>query len=156
MNNKEVLITQEGKEALEAELKHLIEVEKPANIIALEEARGQGDLSENADYDAARDDQTRIEKRIREIQEILKYAKIIEKDNSDLVSAGKDISILYLGINKQFDFKLVGTTEADPFNKKVSIESPLGRSLVGKKTNDVVSFRSESGHTYEVKILSVI
>lgn len=148
-------LTQEGKEQLEKELAHLKDVERPANITALQDARAQGDLSENADYDAAREDQRRIEGRIAEIENILKNVKIIEKDRSSKVGTGKHVVITYVSLGKKFEYDIVGTIEADPMNMKISNESPLGKALIGKKTGDVVTVVSESGKEFKVKIESV-
>lgn len=156
MADKQVFeLTLEGKQALEAELTHLKDVERPANITALQDARSQGDLSENADYDAAREDQRRIEGRIAEIENILKNVKIIEKDRSSKVSTGKHLVITYVKLNKTFEFDLVGTIEADPTNNKISNESPLGKTLMGHKVGDTVTVVSESGKEFKVTIESV-
>ncbi len=156
MAEKQVFeLTQEGKEALEAELAHLKDVERPANIQALQDARGQGDLSENADYDAAREDQRRIEGRIVELENILKNVKIIEKSKSSKVTTGKHVTITYVALGKTFEYDIVGTIEADPMNNKISNESPLGKTLMGRKAGETVTVVSESGKEFKVSIDSV-
>lgn len=148
-------LTQQGKDDLEKELDHLKSVDRPQNIEALKEARAQGDLSENADYDAAREEQRRIEGRIAEIETILKNYIIIASTNNDEVSIGKKVKILYTKLNKEFDYDVVGTIEADPFNGKISNTSPLGKALIGHKTGDVIEFTTESGRLQEVKIMQI-
>ncbi len=148
-------LTAQGKEDLEKELERLKSVDRPANIEALKEARAQGDLSENADYDAAREEQRRIEGRIFEIEAILKNATIISSVSSDEVSIGKKVKILYTKLNREFTYDVVGTIEADPFNGKISNTSPLGKALLGGKVGDVIEFSAESGRSQEVKILAI-
>ena len=148
-------LTIQGKEDLEKELEHLKSVERPANIEALKEARAQGDLSENADYDAAREEQRRIEGRIFEIETILKNAKIIEISRNNEVSTGRKVKLVYTHLNREFTYDVVGTIEADPFKGKISNTSPLGKALLGHKEGDVISFTTESGKTQEVKILTI-
>ena len=99
-NKKYYELTEEGRLNLEREKQHLIDVDRPNNIKALQDARSQGDLSENADYDAAREEQSRIEARIAEITEILKNVKIITKDSSNRVTTGKNVTIEFIGMNK--------------------------------------------------------
>ena len=141
MNNKQVFeLTLDGKRELENELEHLKSVDRPQNIIAIQEARSQGDLSENADYTAAREEQGRIEARIFEIENILKNVKLIEADKSNKVSTGKTVVLEYVALGKEFTYDLVGTIEADPFAGKISNDSPLGNAIIGHKKGDKVTF----------------
>lgn len=163
MINKQVFeLTEEGKTKLEVELEKLKTVDRQANIEAIQEARAQGDLSENADYDAARDEQRRIEARILEIENILKNVKVITvEDSGDKITTGKTVKILLNynsgknnGIEKEYS--IVGTIEADPFNNKISNDSPLGKTLIGHKAGDIVTVTSENGKEHKVKVLSII
>ncbi len=156
MAEKKIIeITTEGYAEVEKEYQNLKDVLIPANIQALQDARSQGDLSENADYDAARDEQARLDARLKELEYIKKNHKIIEVDKSKKVSIGKNVNITYLDINKTFDFSIVGTIEADPINGKISSESPLGKALIGAKKGDTVTVVSESGKESRVLINSV-
>ncbi len=156
MNNKQVFeLTIEGKKALEAELDHLETVDKPQNIIAIQDARAQGDLSENADYTAAREEQGRIAQRIDEIKNILKNVKIIEADRTKNVSTGKTVTLVYESTGKEFTYSVVGTIEADPFNGKISNDSPLGRAIVGHKKGEKVTFVTGSNAEQTVLIKDV-
>lgn len=148
-------LTQEGLEKLKAELDDLKNVQRPKNIEFLQEARAQGDLSENADYDAAREDQRRIEGRIVEIEAILKNVVIIEKDNSNKISTGKQVVVTYIDLKKTFTFDIVGTIEADPSNNKISNDSPLGKALIGRLKGETVTVIAESGKEHRVKIEDV-
>ena len=157
-NNDEIIeITQEGLEEKKKRLDFLISVERPRNIEAIKEARAQGDLSENADYDAARDEQARIEAEIIQLQNTIKNAKVIEISKSDSVSIGKRLEVKFKN-GRVMKFKLVGTIEADPLAEPepmISNMSPLGLAITGKKQGDTVRFKSEKGIEVEVKILKV-
>ncbi len=156
MAEKKIIeITEEGYAAVLAEYNNLKDVLIPANIQALQDARSQGDLSENADYDAARDEQARLNARSLELENIIKNHKIIEVDKSKKVSIGKNVNITYVDLDKTFDFAIVGTIEADPINGKISSESPLGKALMGAKKGDTVTVVSESGKESRVLINSV-
>lgn len=158
MINKNVYeLTKEGKLKLEEELTYLRDVARPQNVESIKDARAQGDLSENADYDAARDEQARIEARIKEIEVILKNGKLIEEtaDDSKVVT-GKTVEIKFISNkNKVRKYKVVGTIEADPFNNKISNDSPLGKSILGKKQGDKIIYRSETGKEIRIQVLSV-
>ncbi len=156
MAEKKIIeITAEGYAKIEEEYRELKDVKIPANVQALADARSQGDLSENADYDAARDEQARLNARLNELENIRKYHKIIEVDKSKKVSIGKSVNITYVDLDKTFDFAIVGTIEADPINGKISSESPLGKALIGAKKGDTVTVVSESGKESKVLINSV-
>lgn len=148
-------LTEQGKIDLEQELEHLKTIDRPLNIEAIKEARAQGDLSENADYAAAREEQGRIEGRILEIENILKNAKIIEKDSSNKVSIGKTVTLTYQSLKLKREFEIVGTVESDPFSGRISNDSPLGKAIIGHKVGDHVTFRTESGKEQVVIIEEV-
>lgn len=154
-NKKYYELTEEGRLNLEREKQHLIDVDRPNNIKALQDARSQGDLSENADYDAAREEQSRIEARIAEITEILKNVKIITKDSSNRVSTGKNVTIEFIGMNKTESYDIVGTIEADPFEHKISNESPLGKAIMGHDKGTTLTVVTEKGKEFRVKIIDV-
>ena len=152
---KKYELTQVGLENLKSELQDLKDVKRPENLAALKEAREQGDLSENADYDAARNEQARIESRIQEIEAILKNYTIIKIDDNSTITIGKKVTIRFIEKNEDKEFQLVGSIEADPIKGRVSIESPLGKSLKGHEKNDVITVKSETGKHFQVKILEV-
>lgn len=154
-NKKYYELTEEGRLNLEREKQHLIDVDRPNNIKALQDARSQGDLSENADYDAAREEQSRIEARIAEITEILKNVKIITKDSSNRVTTGKNVTIEFIGMNKTESYDIVGTIEADPFEHKISNESPLGKAIIGHDKGTTLTVVTEKGKEFRVKIIDV-
>lgn len=150
-------LTNEGVEKLKQELDYLIDVARPQNVEAIKEARAQGDLSENADYDAARNEQARIEGRIVEIQNILKNVKIIEESKDvSRVTLGKNVKVVFTEMdNMEKTYRIVGTIEANPFEGKISKESPLGKTLLGKKIGTSHEFTSEVGKEIKVKIIAI-
>lgn len=152
---KKILLTKEGKEKLEQEYQYYVEVLQPNIIRELSEARAQGDLSENADYDAAKKRQAEIEGRIAEIEATLKNCEIINSDNTNknIIKLGSKVKILDLAENEEAEYFIVGTVEADPFNGKISYESQLADAIIGSKVGDVVTVKTKE--PYEVKILSV-
>jgi transcription elongation factor GreA len=158
MDNKKIYeLTEEGKKKLEDELNEYIREGglRDQNVEAIKEARAQGDLSENADYDAARDEQARIEARITELKEILKNVKIISADKSDKVTTGKTVVVKFIEKNRTNEYSLVGTIEADPFKNLISNESPLGKAIIGHSKGDEVTVLPENGKEFRVKILEV-
>ncbi len=151
-------LTEAGYAQLQAELEELKGPKRTANLEAIKEARSQGDLSENADYDAARDEQARIESRIKEIENILKHSEIIKENNKTRsISIGKTVVINLIKdgkvILKEKEYIIVGNLEANPFEGKISNESPLGRALIGKKKGKSVVFKAESGQEMTAEIV---
>jgi transcription elongation factor GreA len=147
-------LTEEGLKNLQEELYQLKNVERVKNITALQEARAQGDLSENADYDAARDQQAQIAARIATIEKILKNYEIIKDGANNL---GKWVKIEFLDLEDEDEpavavYKIVGTLEADPLRQLISNESPLGSAIVNHKVGDKVYVKSESGEEFWVMI----
>ena len=154
-NNKPILLTKEGYEEIKDELNDLINVKRPANIEAIKEARALGDLSENADYDAARNEQAEIEAKIKKLETILENVQILESVNTDEVGVGTTVKIAYIDDEDDVDqYKIVGSQEADPFESKISNESPIAKALMGHKVGDVVSVESPNGN-YEVKVIEI-
>ncbi|MDD2259947.1 MAG: transcription elongation factor GreA [Acholeplasmataceae bacterium] len=155
--NKPVFeLTKEGVEKLRAELEELKDVKRPEVVRQLQEARAQGDLSENADYDAAREAQAHTEGRIKEIENILDNYKIIRvTSNDDKVNIGKTIKIKFIERKKEATYKLVGTIEANPAQNLISIESPVGKAVLGTSVGDTISVRLENGNTFHVEVLEI-
>jgi len=147
-------LTQQGLLDLQNELEKLKTVDRKENLKALKEARAQGDLSENADYDAARDEQASIEGRINEIEGILKNYELIDslKTDKKSVNIGNTITIQINDMKPQ-EYKLVGTIEADPMNHRISNESPIGKAIIGCKKGDVLQVKGETGRDIQVKII---
>lgn len=150
----ECLLTAEGFLALEEELNELKTVKRPQVIEAIKDARAQGDLSENADYDAAKSDQATLEARIKELEYMIDHAKIIETAQSGIVGLGSTIKISYIEDDEEEEYKIVGSLEANPFENRISNESPIGKAVLNKKVGDIVSVDSPNG-SYDVKILSI-
>ena len=146
-DDKKVIYTAKKIEEMKAELDDLINVQKPANLEALQLARSQGDLSENAEYDAAKDEQRDIEARIEELEKILKNAEVVVEDEVDLdkISIGCRVKILDMEYNEELDYKIVGSTEANSLKGKISNESPVGKALLGRKTGDIVEVETQAG-----------
>ena len=150
----EILLTSEGFLELETELNNLKTIERPRIIEAIKEARAQGDLSENADYDAARDEQAKIEARITELEYKLENAKIIEKTSGDVVSVGTTVTVQYIDDEDEEEYSIVGSMEADPFENKISNESPIGSALLGAKKNQIVEAKTPGGIA-KYKVLAI-
>ncbi|MBE6124830.1 MAG: transcription elongation factor GreA [Erysipelotrichaceae bacterium] len=155
MDKKEILVTEEGHAKLLEEYEHLLHVERDQVAEELKAARAQGDLSENADYDAARDHQARVEARIRELDEMLPNVKIITKSANALktVGIGTNVTFEYQDTKEIESYDIIGTAEADPLNGKLSNETPLAIALIDHKVNDVVKVNVNP--SYKVKILDI-
>ncbi|WP_338982605.1 transcription elongation factor GreA [Spiroplasma endosymbiont of Eupeodes luniger] len=155
-NNNEILLTKEGKEELNQELNELINIIRPQVIKELVEARNQGDLSENAEYESARNRQAEVEGRIKEIEDTLARAKVIATDRQGTknIRIGSIVTILNLETNDKSTFKVVGTVEADPFENKISNETPLVKAIFDHSVNDIVEIKGKETK-YKVKILEI-
>lgn len=150
MAQQKIYLTKEGYEEQLRKYEELKEAEKK-NIIALQEARAQGDLSENADYDAARNNQAIIAAALAETENILKnYVLITGNENSNL---GKFITVKFL--DEEETYQLVGTIQANPLESKISDESPLGKVILHAKVGDTVLVNTEDGEKFEVKIINI-
>jgi len=152
--DNKVVLTPEGYLELESELNDLKLNKRPEVINALKYARSLGDLSENADYDAARDEQAKVEARIQELEYMVEHATIVEKVEKGIVGLGSTVTIQYIEDDETDEYKIVGSLEADPLANKISDESPIGKALVGSKINDVVEIASPAG-SYQVKIVAI-
>ena len=155
MKNKEtVYLTQEGLDNLKKELDDLINVRRPENVQAIKEARALGDLSENAEYDAARNEQAVIEARIKQLEKMLENVSIISDVSTDSVSIGNTVTIKYVDDDEEDEYKIVGSQEADPFESRISNESPIAQALFNHKVGDIVTVESPNG-AYQVEITEI-
>lgn len=153
-NAKEVYLTSEGLEELKQELENLKLVKRPEVIQALKEARALGDLSENAEYDAARHEQAVVESRITELEQMVENVVIIENIKTDCVGIGTKVKIEYIDDAETEEYSIVGSKEADPFENKISNESPIAQAILGLKVGDIANVASPNGK-YSVKILEI-
>ena len=151
---KPTLLTEEGLKELQAELDDLINVKRPANLKAIKEARALGDLSENADYDAAKNDQAELEGRIKKIEKMLENYEIIENKKTDKVALGSTVEIKYVDDDETDEYKIVGSQEAVPFQSKISNESPIAKAIMNKKVGDIVEVESPNG-AYKIEITEI-
>ena len=156
MEAKKNILTYEGLKKYEDELENLKVVKRQEVAQKIKEARAQGDLSENAEYDAAKDEQRDIEARIDELEKILKNAEVIVEDEVDLdkINIGCQVKILDIEMNQELDYKIVGSTEANSLKGKISNESPVGRALIGAKTGDIVRVATPGG-ALEYQVLEI-
>ena len=156
MKNKKnaVYLTQEGLDNLKKELEDLINVRRPANVQAIKEARALGDLSENAEYDAARNEQAVIEARIKQLEKMLENASIITEVSTDTVGIGNTVKIKYIDDDEEDEYQIVGSQEADPFESRISNESPIAQALFDHKVGDIVTVDSPNG-AYQVEITAI-
>jgi len=151
---KEVYLTSAGLDEIKNELDTLKKVKRPEIIKAIKEARALGDLSENADYHAAREEQAIIEGRIQELEYMVDNAVIITEGASDRVKMGVNVTIKYEDDDDTEEYKIVGSMEADPFDNKISNESPIAKAIMGKKKGDVVTVESPNGK-YNIEIIEI-
>ena len=156
MEAKKNILTYAGLKRLEDELHELKVVKRKEVAGKIKEAREQGDLSENAEYDAAKDEQRDIETRIEDIEKILKNAEVVVEDDIDLdkISIGCSIKILDCEYDEELEYKIVGSTEANSLKGRISNESPVGKALLGKKVGDLVKVETQAG-VLEYKVLSI-
>ena len=155
MDQKKIL-TYDGLRNLETELQDLKVVKRKEVSQKIKEAREQGDLSENAEYDAAKDEQRDIEARIEEIEKILKNAEVVVEDEVDLdkISIGCQVKIYDCEFDEELNYKIVGSTEASSLKGKISNESPVGKALIGAKVGDTIEVETQAG-TMKYKVLEI-
>lgn len=153
---KKVLLTSEGLKKLQDELDNLKNVRRKENTAALKIAKSFGDLSENSEYDEAKNEQAEIEARISEIENMLKNAEIIDEDGvaTDVASIGSKVSVKDLDDGEVTEYLIVGSTEADPMKGKISDESPVGSALLGHKVGEVVAVEAPMG-VLEYEIVNI-
>ena len=155
-SEKKNIMTYEGLKKLEDELQDLKVVRRKEVSEKIKEAREQGDLSENAEYDAAKDEQRDIEARIEELEKILKNAEVVVDDEVDIdkISVGCAVKVFDLEYDEEMEFKIVGSTEANSLQGKISNESPVGRALIGAKVGDTVTVETQAGDL-KYKVLEI-
>ena len=156
MTEKKSMLTGEGLKKLQDELQDLEVVQLKEVAQKIKEAREQGDLSENAEYDAAREEQRDIVSRIEEIKEILKNVEVVDEDDIDIakVNLGCTVKLLDKEYDEEVEYTLVGSTETDSLNNKISNESPIGHALLGKKAGDIVDVETQAG-VIQYKVLEI-
>ena len=154
LSNEEHFITKDGLEELKKELEELTTKARPEVIDAIKEARALGDLSENAEYHAAKEKQSVIESRIRELEYLIENSTVIEEGKSTEVRVGSKVEIKYIDDDEIEEYKIVGSTEADPFENKISNSSPIAKAILGKKVKEIAEVESPNG-SYKVQIISI-
>lgn len=151
--NEKILLSKESIKDLKKELKHLIEVERPEIIQEIKDARAQGDLSENAEYDAAREKQGIIEDRIAELEKMLENVQELKGSRKDVINIGTTVTIRNLTFKTNETYSIVSTFEADPFENKISTQSPLAQAIIGKTKGDVILV--DAPKKYEIEIIEI-
>ena len=153
---KKVVMTYDGLKKMEQELENLKTVRRKEVAGKIKEARGQGDLSENAEYDAAKEEQGEIESRIIQLENLLRNAEVIDEDvlKMDVVNLGSKVTVLDVEFDEEMEYTIVGSTEADPMNGRISNESPLGMALLGQKVGATVMADTPDGEV-AFKILNI-
>ena len=156
MQEKKNILTYEGLRKYEDELHDLKVVKRQEVAQKIKEAREQGDLSENAEYDAAKDEQRDIEARIEELEGILKNAEVVVEDEVDLdkINVGCKVKVFDITFDEEMEFNIVGSTEANSLEGKISNESPVGQALMGKKVGDTVDVETQAG-VIQYKVLDI-
>ncbi len=156
MDNKQIMLTDEGLLKLEQELENLRTKKRKEVAEKIKVARGFGDLSENSEYDAAKEEQAQVEARIVQLENMLKNAKVIDNDDIDLnvVSIGTRVKVYDEEFEEELEYSIVGSTEADPDMFRISDESPVGRALIGRNIGDIVDVETPGG-VIKFKILSI-
>ena len=156
MADSKRLLTQAGYDKLQEELDDLKINSRKEIAEKIKEARAQGDLSENAEYDAALDEQRDIEARIEEIEKILKNAEVVVEDEIDVdkINVGCTVSVFDMEFDEEMEFRIVGSSEANSLKGKISNESPVGKALMGRSVGDIVNVETQAGE-FQYKILSI-
>ena len=156
MEEKKNIMTREGLRKYENELHDLKVIRRIEVAQKIKEAREQGDLSENAEYDAAKDEQRDIEARIVELEKILKNVEVVDDEDitADRVMVGSTVTILDMEFSEEETYKIVGSTEADSLRGKISNESPVGKALIGKSVGDVITVQTHAGE-FGYKVLEI-
>ncbi|MBQ3791221.1 MAG: transcription elongation factor GreA [Lachnospiraceae bacterium] len=156
MEEKKNILTYEGLRQYEEELEELKVVRRQEVAQKIKEARAQGDLSENAEYDAAKDEQRDIEARIEELEKILKNAEVVVEDEVDLgrINIGCRVKVKDLTDNETLEYKIVGSSEANSLQGKISNESPVGKALIGAKKGDTVTVETQAG-AFKYKVMGI-
>ncbi|MCL2841553.1 MAG: transcription elongation factor GreA [Defluviitaleaceae bacterium] len=158
MADKKTVLTFEGLKKLEEELQHLKVVRRKDVAGKIKEARAQGDLSENAEYDAAKEEQAEIENRITVIEKMLRNADVIDEDelDADSISIGSKVKVLDIEFDEEVEYLIVGSTESDPLAGRISNESPLGVALLSRKLGDTITVDAPNNKQFQYKILDIV
>lgn len=156
MSAKEVVLTYEGLRKLEEELEYLRGTKRKEVAERIKQALSFGDISENSEYDEAKNEQAQIEGRIVQLESMLKHARVIDEDdvNTDVVSLGSKVKIYDMEFDEEVEYHIVGSTEANPLKSKISNESPVGAALIGHRKDDIVEVQVPDG-TMKFKILEI-
>lgn len=154
MTDNEVYVTEQGLEDMKKELEYLKMERRPVVIEALKEARALGDLSENAEYDAARNEQSEVENRIVILEKQIEKAVVIKNVDKSKVNVGNTVEIEYVEDGDKEKYTIVGIKEADPFDNKISNESPIAKAIMGAKLGDIRDVESPNG-MYQVKVTCI-
>ena len=154
---KQIMLTVEGLQKLEEELEYLKTIKRKEVAEKIKEARGFGDLSENAEYDEAKNEQNQVESRIIDLENMLKNAAVIDQDEVEIdkVGIGTRVKVYDVDFEEEIEYSIVGSTEADPDKNKISDESPVGKAILGKKAGDEVEVSTPTGDTFTLKILEI-
>ena len=157
MAEKKNILTYAGLKQLEEELQDLKVVKRKEVAQKIKEAREQGDLSENAEYDAAKDEQRDIELRIEELEKILKNAEVVVEDEVDLdkINIGCRVKLYDCEYEEELEFQLVGSTESNSLQGKISNESPVGQALIGRRAGDLVEVEMQNGATAQYRVMEI-
>ena len=153
---EKIILTVEGKKELEARLNVLKNELIPQVVQRIKVAREQGDLSENAEYTSARDEQAKLEGEKQDIENKLKFGEVISSNSKDYIEVGTKFKYLDMEENEEYEYTIVGTAEADLAKGKISNESPLGQVLMGKKAGDVCTVNAPKGGSYQVKVIEIL
>lgn len=143
MAKKEIIVTQEGLDKLKSELHDLVNVRRPEVVIRIKTAKELGDLSENAEYTSAKEDQSFIEGKIQELEQTIKIAKVVNSKHTNSVGIGTTVEVDVEG--DVFSIQIVGETESDPEQGKISVDSPVATALMGRKVSDKVTVQTPDG-----------
>ena len=151
-----IVVTEEGLKKLQEELEYLKTTKRKEVVEAIRVALSFGDLSENSEYDEAKTEQGKTESRINELEEMLKHVKVIsdKEVKNDTVSVGNTVKVLDIDFDEELEYAIVGSTEADPAQGRVSDQSPIGRAVIGAKKGDTVTFQTPGGEAH-LKILKI-
>lgn len=154
--SKEILVTDEGLKKLNEELNYLKTTKRKEVVEAIRVALSFGDLSENSEYDEAKNEQAKTEARILELEEMLKHVKLISEDDihTDSVNVGATVRVYDVEFEEEIEYTLVGSTEADPLSNKISDQSPIGRAIIGAKVGETVDIETPGG-LLQLKILEI-
>lgn len=155
--SEELILTREGYDKIEEEYQYLVGTRRKEVSERIKEAISYGDISENAEYDSAKDEQAELEERILKLENMLRTAQVIEEDDIslDLVNVGLTIKVHDIEFDEDVEFTIVGSSEIDPSKNLISNESPIGKELMGKRVGDTVDIAVPSGDTIRFEILEI-